>query len=143
MCVPDPFSWKIGFGMKVAVLPATAAVWIAQLERAAEPQLAQQLAAAELRSAGRVAATRQGSSGRKPGAQPGHEGKAPPLLPAWAVDEVVEHWPSECACGRVVAEDERVAVGDLRRAVARTSPTAHLWECATVVRQSSPRTSGF
>jgi transposase len=28
-------------------------------------------------------------SGRKQGAQPGHEGKGRPLLPAWAVDEVV------------------------------------------------------
>jgi transposase len=28
-------------------------------------------------------------SGRKQGAQPGHEGKDRPLLPAWAVDEVV------------------------------------------------------
>jgi transposase len=29
-------------------------------------------------------------SGRRPGGQPGHEGKGRPLLPAWAVDEVVE-----------------------------------------------------
>jgi transposase len=38
-------------------------------------------------------------SGRKQGAQPGHEGKGRPLLPAWAVDEIVEHWPTDCACG--------------------------------------------
>ncbi len=38
-------------------------------------------------------------SGRKQGGQPGHEGKGRLLLPAWAVDEIVEHWPSECGCG--------------------------------------------
>jgi transposase len=32
------------------------------------------------------------SSGRSRGAQPGHEGKGRGLLPAWAVDEVIEHW---------------------------------------------------
>jgi transposase len=51
------------------------------------------------------------SSGRKPGGQPGHEGKGRPLLPAWAVDEVVEHWPDRCACGYVFCDAERVAVG--------------------------------
>jgi transposase len=58
--------------------------------------------------------TRRGKdpSGRKQGAQPGHEGKGRPLLPAWAVDEVVEHWPSDCECGHVFAEHERVAVGE-------------------------------
>lgn len=30
-------------------------------------------------------------SGRKQGAQDGHEGHGRPLLPAWAVDEVVDH----------------------------------------------------
>jgi transposase len=34
------------------------------------------------------------------------------LLPAWAVDEVVEHWPTDCGCGHVFAEDERVAAGE-------------------------------
>jgi len=48
-------------------------------------------------------------SGRRQGAQPGHEGKGRPLLPAWAVDEVVEHWPSRCECGHVLAAGERVA----------------------------------
>ncbi len=51
-------------------------------------------------------------SGRRQGGQPGHEGKGRPLLPAWAVDEVVEHWPTDCECGHVFAEDERLAVGD-------------------------------
>lgn len=54
-------------------------------------------------------------SGRSRGAQPGHEGKGRPLLPAWAVDGVVEHWPADCGCGHVFAEDERVAVGEAVR----------------------------
>jgi transposase len=52
------------------------------------------------------------SSGRRQGAQPGHEGKGRPLLPAWAVDDVVDHWPDRCDCGHVFAEDELVAAGD-------------------------------
>jgi transposase len=55
------------------------------------------------------------SSGRKPGGQPGHEGKGRPLLPAWAVDEVVEHWPSRCDCGHEFCDAERVAVGEPAR----------------------------
>jgi transposase len=51
------------------------------------------------------------SSGRPQGAQPGHEGKGRALLGAWAVDEVIEHWPSRCECGHVFAASERVAVG--------------------------------
>jgi transposase len=54
-------------------------------------------------------------SGRKQGAQPGHEGKGRPLLPAWAVDGVIEHWPERCRCGHVFAEAERVAVGEAVR----------------------------
>ena len=50
-------------------------------------------------------------SGRKAGGQPGHEGKGRPLLPAWAVDEVVEHWPVDCACGHVFSEGERMPAG--------------------------------
>jgi transposase len=48
--------------------------------------------------------------GRRAGGQPGHEGKGRPLLPAWAVDEVVEHWPVDCSCGHVFSVAERVAV---------------------------------
>ena len=55
------------------------------------------------------------SSGRKPGGQPGHEGKGRPLLPAWAVDEVVDHWPSACGCGHVFCEAELVADGEPAR----------------------------
>jgi transposase len=53
----------------------------------------------------------KGRSGRTPGGQPGHEGKGRPLLPAWAVDEIVGHWPTECACGHVFCEADRVADG--------------------------------
>jgi transposase len=52
------------------------------------------------------------SSGRRQGGQPGREGKGRPLLPAWAVDEVVEHWPDRCDCGREFALDDRVGVGE-------------------------------
>jgi transposase len=51
------------------------------------------------------------SSGRKRGAQDGHEGHGRPLLPAWAVDEVIEHWPERCRCGYAFTEGERVVVG--------------------------------
>ncbi|MCA1699002.1 MAG: transposase, partial [Actinobacteria bacterium] len=54
-------------------------------------------------------------SGRKQGAQPGHEGKGRPLLPAWVVDEVVEHWPTDCGCGHVFVEADRVSVGQPAR----------------------------
>ena len=50
-------------------------------------------------------------SGRKQGAQLGHEGKGRPLLPAWAVDEVVEHWPVGCGCGHRFSDVERVSAG--------------------------------
>ena len=51
-------------------------------------------------------------SGRRQGGQPGHQGKGRPLLPAWAVDQVVDHWPDRCDCGHEFAQDEHVAVGD-------------------------------
>jgi transposase len=54
-------------------------------------------------------------TGRKQGAQPGHEGKGRPLLPAWAVDEFVQHWPSACGCGHVFCAADRVAVGEPAR----------------------------
>ena len=54
-------------------------------------------------------------SGRNPGAQPGHEGKGRPLLAAWAVDEFVDHWPTECECGHVFCEVELVAVDEPAR----------------------------
>ena len=54
-------------------------------------------------------------SGRKQGAQPGHEGKGRPLLPAWAVDEVVEYWPIDCGCGHVFCVADLVADGEPAR----------------------------
>jgi transposase len=45
------------------------------------------------------------------------------LLPAWAVDEVVDHWPERCDCGHVFGEDELVAAGDpLRHQVEELPP---------------------
>jgi transposase len=55
------------------------------------------------------------SSGRSQGAQSGHEGHGRPLLPAWAVDEVIEHWPDRCECGHAFTEQERVAAGEPAR----------------------------
>jgi transposase len=49
-------------------------------------------------------------SGRPQGAQPGHEGHGRELLPAAAVDEVIEHWPQRCQCGHVFCTSDRVAV---------------------------------
>ena len=54
----------------------------------------------------------KGRSGKRQGAQPGHEGHGRELLPSWAVDEVVVHWPAACGCGHAFVEAERVAVGD-------------------------------
>ena len=54
-------------------------------------------------------------SGRKRGGQPGHEGHGRPLLPAWAVDQVIDHWPASCQCGYVFSEAERVAVSEPAR----------------------------
>jgi transposase len=50
-------------------------------------------------------------SGRARGAQPGHEGQGRELLPLCAVDEVIEHWPERCECGRVFAAGELLGVG--------------------------------
>jgi transposase len=65
------------------------------------------------------------SSGRKPGGQPGHEGKGRPLLPAWAVDEFVDHWPSACGCGHVFADCELVADGEPARHQVEELPPIH------------------
>jgi len=63
------------------------------------------------------------SAGRRQGGQPGHEGKGRPLLPAWAVDQVVDHWPDRCDCGHAFAGDERVVVGDpVRHQVEELAP---------------------
>ena len=54
-------------------------------------------------------------SGRPQGGQSGHEGRGRELLPAWAVDELVEHWPGRCDCGHVFAETELVAAREPAR----------------------------
>lgn len=56
-------------------------------------------------------------SGRAQGAQPGHRGKGRELLPAEAVDRVVDHWPSRCGCGHRFAEVDREAGEPARRQV--------------------------
>ena len=33
------------------------------------------------------------------------------MLAAWAVDEVIEHWPTDCGCGHVFGEADRVSAG--------------------------------
>ena len=38
-------------------------------------------------------------SGRPAGGQSGHEGHGRELLPAWAVDELVDYWPASCESG--------------------------------------------
>ena len=53
--------------------------------------------------------------GRGRGGQPGHEGRGRDLLPAYAVDEVVEHWPARCRCGHVFSEHEHRALGQPAR----------------------------
>jgi transposase len=66
------------------------------------------------------------ASGRKRGAQSGHEGKGRPLLPAWAVDEVVDHWPAGCGCGHVFSAAELVAAGDPARHQVEELPPVHV-----------------
>ena len=51
----------------------------------------------------------RGPSGRDQGAQAGHEGHGRELLPSEAVDEIVEHWPQRCGCGRRFGEAERAS----------------------------------
>jgi transposase len=65
-------------------------------------------------------------SARQPGGQPGHEGKGRPLLPAWAVDEFVDHWPSACGCGHVFADRELVADGEPARHQVEELPPIHV-----------------
>jgi transposase len=54
-------------------------------------------------------------SGRSQGAQSGYEGHGRELLPASAVDEVVEHWPQRCGCGRRFAPEELEPAGGPQR----------------------------
>jgi transposase len=52
----------------------------------------------------------KGPSPRSQGAQPGHEGRGRELLPSWAVDEIVKHWPAACGCGHVFVIEGRIGV---------------------------------
>jgi transposase len=61
-------------------------------------------------------------SRRKRGAQPGHEGHGRPLLPAWAVDEVIEHRPARCRCGHAFSGDERPVGAPARHQVEELPP---------------------
>jgi transposase len=70
----------------------------------------------------------KGRSGRKQGGQPGHEGHGRELLPTWATDEVVVHWPVSCGCGHEFSEGERVGIGDPVRHQVEELP-----EIATIV----------
>jgi transposase len=70
----------------------------------------------------------EGRSGRKQGGQPGHEGRGRELLPTWATDEVVVHWPVSCGCGHRFSDGERVGIGDPVRHQVEELP-----EIATVV----------
>src|SRR5437879_4940735 len=54
-------------------------------------------------------------SGRSQGAQPGHEGHGRELLPACAVDEVIDHWPERCRCGHIFSLDEYRGMGEPAR----------------------------
>jgi transposase len=51
-------------------------------------------------------------SGRGRGGQPGHRGRGRDLLPACAVDEVVEYWPARCDCGHVFCEQDHDSDGE-------------------------------
>lgn len=57
-------------------------------------------------------------SGRSQGAQAGHRGKGRKLLPAEAVDRVVDHWPARCGCGRCFADEDEEAGEPARHQVA-------------------------
>jgi transposase len=61
-------------------------------------------------------------SGRKRGSQDGHEGHGRPLLPAWAVDEVIEHRPARCCCGRAFSGDEQPVGKPARHQVEELPP---------------------
>ena len=55
-------------------------------------------------------------SGRKRGAQPGHEGHGRELLPAWAVDEVIEHCGPSAAAADMSSAARSGALRATRRA---------------------------
>jgi transposase len=63
------------------------------------------------------------SSGRGQGGQPGHLGHGRSLQPIESVDELIDHWPESCACGRRFGAAERRPVGaSARHQVAELPP---------------------
>jgi len=85
---------------------------IAQLERRLNRSSRNSSQPPSVDSPGALPRRGKDPSGRGRGGQLGHEGKGRPLLPAWALDDVVEHWPDRCECGHEFADEEHVAVGD-------------------------------
>ncbi len=85
---------------------------IAQLERQVNRSSRNSSAPPSSDAPGKAPRRGKDSPGRDRGAQPGHEGHGRDLLPACAVDEVIEHWPLRCGCGRVFCEQERDPVGE-------------------------------
>ena len=71
----------------------------------------------------RGAARGRDRSGRAQGGQPGHEGHGRELLPAVAVDEVIEHWPRRCGCGYKFTQEELLAIGQPVRHQVEELPT--------------------
>jgi len=85
---------------------------IAQLERRLNRSSRNSSAPPSSDARGQAPKRGKGASGRDRGGQAGHEGHGRDLLPACAVDEVVEHWPERCDCGHVFCEREHDPVGD-------------------------------
>jgi transposase len=85
---------------------------IAQLERRVNRSSRNSSAPPSSDPPGKAPKRGKDSSGRGRGGQPGHEGRGRDLLPACAVDEVVEHWPLRCDCGHVFCEQEHEAAGE-------------------------------
>jgi transposase len=85
---------------------------IAQLERRLNRSSRNSSAPPSSDAPGKPAKRGKGSSGRGRGAQLGHEGHGRDLLPACAIEEVVEHWPARCDCGHVFCEREHDPVGE-------------------------------
>ena len=88
---------------------------IAQLERKLNRNSRNSSAAPSSDPPSRAPKRGKDRSGRKRGGQPGHEGRGRDLLPACAVDEVIEHWPKRCGGGHVFSSDERRAVSEPAR----------------------------
>jgi transposase len=88
---------------------------IAQLERRLNRSSRNSSAPPSSDPPGKTPKQGKDSSGRGRGGQPGHEGRGRDLLPACAVDEVVDHWPSGCDCGHVFCEGEHHPAGEPAR----------------------------